>query len=453
MTMALPTPPRSAKRRASTVLPRMAKRARTTNSVVKMAKSLAKTNPYVRAGLTATNIATKFIRMARGKKRRVPQIKGRDYVYGGRIKKGSKKMTAMDRYSQLGFVESQSAGTVMQTTRAVGYLAQSTMPIRVAIRTVIKALVKKLLQGAGLRIKNDTEPILDGQYYNSTIEIRYKVKDGEPVLAKNFVIDPTSTLFSVTNDTTNGIAYWLIYTCAGTTDLPFQLLTMRYYAEFGTLTTARLIQSELDLSNVTVHLYAESLLKLQNRTVNSTGKTEADEVDNVPLDGKFFDYKSNGTLYRDYSQPATAAPSNVCTDPEYGLLPTTLGSDTGTRMYQDIPLPSQFVGIQKHGDWVIQPGNIKESKITSKASMLLSKFINVALARSNAVGSNKTMQQFWLGKSRMFAFEKKILAAAADSVSQITVAYDHELRLGAYVTERKSYHTAPGSRNYPGVVI
>lgn len=417
-----------------------------------VARAVASSTPSGRAALGVYRAAGVARRLFTPKKKRMSaprSIKGQSYTSGRRVRGGSKKGTKFDKISQNGFVSKTQVGAVMTTLRPVGYLAQSTMPRDTVVVTVLKSMVKKLLNEAGLRIKNENETLLDGQYYNSTLEFRYKIRDGNPVASKTFTIDSATTLATLCDRTTAGsIGEWLMNQFGEL--LPTQWLTLRYYVEFATFGTARMIQGELDLTAVTVHVQSQSLLKMQNRTINSTGNNEADDVDNVPLDGKWFEYNSNGTIYQDYNTPAADGKSQVMTQKDYGILPTTLASETGTSMYADIPLKSQFIGCKTNGNWSIQPATIRESLISSSLSMNFSKFIQTCC---RAQSYNVQFVQYWIGKTRLFAMEKKIFAASSDAVSQIAVAFDHELTIGAHITERKTNQTAPRVFNVPNVVV
>lgn len=418
-------------------------------SLVKSAAKFAVRNvPYAGLAMDAAALGAKLLQ--RPAKKRVPRAKGQSYRYGGKISRGRRKGTVFDRVAEKGFVKRIQCGNVMTSQRAVGYLAQSDAPVREVVEVFAKALAKKLLEGAGIRLKNDQETILNGQYYGSTVELRYKEKDGGVIQTKEWNITSTTTLEQLAGQNNPGIAYWLLYTVAGQSTLPTQMLTLRYYVEFGTLGTARLIQSEIDLTGVTVTLDCHSQLKMQNRTVNSASNNEADDVDNVPLDGKFYDFSSNGTQYKDYNEPTAAGGAIVTTHPNYGILPTTLPVETGSLMFKDVPLKSQFIGCKKNGNWKIQPASIKTSDIRSHMRMSLQKFISTALTKVTA-GTSTGFQQFWLGKTRIFAFEKMIMASIASEVNQITMAFDHEINIGCSLYVRYSRHTAPAVANFPAV--
>ncbi|AJD07559.1 capsid protein [Sewage-associated circular DNA virus-32] len=434
---ALPTPPRSAKKQRT--------RGGRGNGIAALVRSIATQTGPGAAAAAAYDTVRAVGNLIKGSKKSMPRAKGQSYRSGGRIKKPKgNKGSKFDTIANKGFVTNLQCGAVMTTTRPVGYLAQSTLPRDTTFTTMLKALCKRLLQHAGLRIKNEEEPILDGQYYNSTIELRYKLRDGTLVLSKDFIVTTASTLVTLAAD----MDTW--FAANNGELLPNQFLTLRYYVEFGTLATARMIQSEMDLTAVTVHLHGESVLKMQNRTINSTGNNDDSDVDNVPLDGKFYEFNSNGTVYRDYGQPAVDGKSAVVTARQFGILPTTLASDVGTKMYADIPLKSQFIGCKKNGNWSIEPATIKTSTIKSDVTMAFSKFVNLLCLRK---AYNVQFAQFWIGQTRLFAMEKKIFAAAADAVSQISVAFDHELRIGCYISEKKSTQTAPSVTNVPGVTV
>lgn len=365
----------------------------------------------------------------------------KDNSHLGRPFSQGKRITSLaDKFSNKGTVRKVEVGSVVvEPERQVCYLAHSTMPATQVLRQCIQSLLKRLLTEASIAIKNENDPLTPNQYYYNEIRLYYKVKDGDIVTEKKFILTAAETLAQVTS----AWITWLRDTLSGTSGLMNQMLSLRYYAQFGTTTDALLMLSELDLTTVRFEIYSKSFLKMQNRTINSTGNDSTEDVDNVPISGRFFEYATNGTIYRDFSTPASVASSaQVTTDNNYGLLPRpTTTSDTGTNIYKEIPDRTQFVGCKKSGTALLQPGQIRTSLLYDKMNVGLNKIIQVILCR--VPNTDNQPNQIWMGKTRLFAWEKVINAVAMTSTNQFNLAYELHLEIGAICTASKSTYTAP----------
>lgn len=361
------------------------------------------------------------------------------------IRSHKAKQGMMDKCAREGFVSVRETGDVVtDSTNQVVYVAHSTMPQRLVAFTVWKSIIKKLFMHAGITIKNDSALLVPNQYYDSTIRLTYKLKDG----GIENTLSVTVTAASSTLDSVATSFYTQFNTWAGTSSLPSEYLRLSYYVQFGTLADAPMLQSSIDLTGVRVAVHSKSILKVQNRTINSTGNDTSEDVDNVPLHGKFFEFRTNSTVYRDYSTPAAAGGQGVATHPTTGVLPALSPQTTGTKMYDKIPLVSQFVGCRKTGTSKLDPGEIRSSILVDKEYLTFHKLMFVLYGKSNSTTNG--IEQFWIGKTRMFGYEKYINAVAMSATNQFNLAYEHFLNVGVICYCRKNYHTAPGTSTVIG---
>jgi hypothetical protein len=235
-------------------------------------------------------------------------------------------------------------------------LAHSTMPPNTTALIMFKTLIKKLYNIAGIKIKSEDGLLMPDLYYNQEILMYYKQKDGSVVQSTTWTVTNVSTLATVGDairSTFDGFA------AAGT--VPGEFLTLRLFTQYGTIGTARQLLSEIDLTHVVFDITSHSYFKIQNRTINSENNDTSEDVDNVPIYGKYFDFNTNGTIFRDYSQPVASGSSAITTQRSYGVLSTTLPSDTETNMFKELPLSSQFIGCKGQGKAHLDPGEIKTS--------------------------------------------------------------------------------------------
>lgn len=408
-----------------------------------VASKAAKAVPGIGTAISAAAIAKEVYDMMKSQPPRRRQ--GQKYMSAGKIKanRSVKKLGSVEKHTELGIVTRNQLGDIAVATPEANvlYIAQSSMPIQTMSKIVLSALLKRLALIAGMHVKDCVSHLTDNQYYNGIVEYRYKLRDGTEIVTQNFTVTAGSTTLENLTDAVfnffNGLA--------GGSSLPVQSLTLRYYIEFGTTVSAKTLLADMDLTNVTVRVDAESIMRLQNRTVSINSNDQADDVDNVPLRCKFFQYDSNGTMYRDY---ATAqSKSNLTTDPIWGVLPTVQQSIAGTQMYKELPYKSQIVGCKSTGDFMFQPGTIRTSRVKNSLSVSFNKYIAIAFTKSSAntgalLGK---FERFYVGSTRLHAFDKEILAVATGSESEdkITVAWQHNLEIGCTVYHRRSNQTAP----------
>lgn len=401
-------------------------------------------------GISTAMAAYDMYKSLRGNTVKAKKIGGRDYRIGKRIKRNKvQKLTVFDKAANRGVVERQQYGNVKTASGnyKVLYLAHSTMPAQRVGVGMFAALIKKLLSEASLHIKDWSSPIVDDQYYNGIIELRYRVEDGAAITAQNFTLtSSSSTLLSLAN------AMATFFEGLTSNNLPSELLTLRYYVDFsGVVATSKVLHADIDLTSVSFLINSKSEMRVQNRTINSTGNDEADDVDNVPLDGKFFEYATNGTQYRDYTGATTS--SALTTDHVYGVLSTITPSTTSTRLFSDIPLRSQIVGCKNIGSYNLQPGSIRSSVMYDKVYISFSKLVHTLYTKTLGGGGVGQYHQVWLGKTRLLAFEKTIHPTTTGAVNQINVAYDHKVELGITCYSKKKLQTAPHIRNLVQVAV
>lgn len=341
----------------------------------------------------------------------------------------------MDAHAKYGVVSKFEYGSVKtDAVNQVAYLAQSTCPMDIIIANALAAMLKKLLAQDNITIKNWDDTFVSPQNYTSQIYLNYKVRDGAAIQTFTYSFNNLTTFKNMV-DAFSVHVQGLI----GNNSVD-QYLSIKLVDTFTGIPTGILVRAVMDLTGSKVEFDIKSTLKIQNRTVNSDGNNEADDVDNVPIYGKYFDYKTNGTVFQDYST-ATGA-SAIVTHPVYGVLSTAAPTTTGTKMYTEIPLQTQLAGCKKSGKSHLDPGEIKTSVLRDKFTISFAKLIKIYQGKvSSVAGPNYT--QYWLGKSRLFAWEKMINAVAMSATTQFNLAYEHQIDIGSTFYYTKQLITAP----------
>jgi len=357
--------------------------------------------------------------------------------------------TKLDKMAKNGVVISLENGHVHSDGRSATYLAHSTLPGLAVFRACVASLIKKIFVMAGYQIKNFEEALLASSDYQSILRLSYKKRDDTDLLVHDFTIVTgvsATTLQSLTRD-----VEIFFESKQATNTVPLVMLKFALYQDIGVLSTAKVLATELDLTNCRFDVYSKSRFKIQNRTVNSATSDEADNVDNVPIDGKYYEVNSNGTMFRDYStQVATGTvTAALTTSIIYGTLRMDpLPPSTGTNMYKEVPLSSQIVGCKKTGKAHLDPGDIKTSVMTDTLEISLNQLIQKVYYGSDIAFD--LFKQIWFGKTRIFCFEKMIDAVATTSDNAFKVAYEHDLDIGAICNVKKENHTAPRIESLKG---
>lgn len=363
--------------------------------------------------------------------------------YAGKFKNAVSVRSRFDKYLDKGVVLKTEYGGVFADLRNVTYIGHSTMPALTVLKVAWGALMKALFAKAQMYIKNWDTPVLDSpQSKNMRVRIYYKTLDSQAVAFEELlIVAQGSSLATIVDDIISKFGV------EGTKIHPQQqFLSIRLFNEIELVPT--FVQcAYTSLVEAYIEFYSESELKLQNRTVNTTANDQADDVDNVPIHGRSFDFRSNGTVFRDYNLPAGTDAAALTSDVNYGFYPFggILPSATGTTMYDDIPTPSQFAGVYGSMNNHLDPGQIKNSILRDSASITLNGLYSVICNtgdRSLTSGIQVT-KRTWIGKSRFFCWEKQVNTVAATSENSFKLAFEANVELGGICHMPNRMQTAP----------
>lgn len=353
----------------------------------------------------------------------------------GRFTTGKADNVVLNKFLNQGVIIHREIGDVVSdATKDVVYLAHSCCPKRTVIRAAYAAMVKYLCKKAGIKIKSWESPILIGSNIPARLEIQYKENDGRTVLTKAFTMPVTHNLLLVCQD------FWAWLDTLNATVFPQQWLRLTYYHDIGTIGSSRLLAYDIDLTTCGIEVYGTSHLKIQNRTINSTGNDQADDVDNVPIYGRSYDVRYNGTTFRDYNSPLTVGNPQLRTDSDYGVMnfADQTGLATDSTLYKEVAQPSQFVGVLSHGNAHLDPGEIKTSTINFHKTISFNRLITLYKTK----GLQSPGIEFYFGKTRIFGFEKMINAVALNETNQYKIAFESDLKVGAICHIKENHQTA-----------
>lgn len=190
------------------------------------------------------------------------------------------------------------------------------------------------------------------------------------------------------------------------------------------------------LQNASFVLFSKSTLKVQNRTIGTTGGDE-DSVDNVPLYGKAFYGKGSGTsgITVDNTYSGGAATGFWC-----DALTGTMAKVPTEKWYQEVPQASHFRQVIGTGKVHLDPGHIKTSVLDGKVTISLNKLYRL-LFRTEDVGSTSHAKAI-LGRFRFMMLEKMLNSVVGDANNSIKCAFEHNIRMGGYIKLRRDTETA-----------
>lgn len=170
----------------------------------------------------------------------------------------------------------------------------------------------------------------------------------------------------------------------------------------------------VDLNNCKLAFWCTSRLKLQNRSITTTGENESDDVDNVPVNCVVYEGYGSGTDGRyNYGQPNPVA---IATDTTTGLLTVS-----NPENMLDAPLPVMFPGAKRSGFFRIQPGSIKTHVLKYRKTISLE-----SLCRMILIPRGDTRFIIKLGKFGMVHFEKTMESNQSSPVA-MNIAFESQL--------------------------
>lgn len=178
----------------------------------------------------------------------------------------------------------------------------------------------------------------------------------------------------------------------------------------------------MSLRDFKVRIACKSHFKIQNRSRNALG-SEADEVDNVPLEGTVCDNKGSGVYLRDFNR--IARPFSVqCGN---GLTIVDGDSDT-TKSLQEPLRRGDIVKVKKFAKIKFEPGEIKTSILSGVEVFTIQRLKNAIILIKNF---DRAFTSF--GESRVIGLEKMV---ATNAVGEGAMSIFYELQQNYYVSNK-----------------
>jgi len=345
-------------------------------------------------------------RRAARKFRGAPDSKSAGFFADPSTKVKSKPVT--DAQAKGIIVNMESGGTA-STTRCQ-FIGHAPLPYILTTQVIAKAMAKSLCIMKKTFFTDETERWHDAE---TRVDLYYTEQPtaSESLYQSNFAFNAT------VQDVSNWLndRFFLIFgdnsqavlTRINVTELPSGSVVIR-----------------LPLSESKVTIWSKSTLKIQNRS--KIGNDEnADDVDNVPLYGKVYGGKGNGTKHIKYGET-----TDMFADSR-GIIKF---DGTNENHLQEPPNGPEFTDVKTVGKAHLDPGQIKTSVATGSYKGKLNKVLP-AIIPCQSPFTAVLNPKMTVGTFKLYAMEKMIeTTSVIESIIPLNIAYEHNLRIGAYFT-------------------
>lgn len=370
--------------------------------------------------------------------------------YSGRFRKFSRRFGKAGEgkleyhYGKRGYVIRRETHGSVSDPHCV-YLGASTYERDQLARAILGAMYRKLFAKAGIRVPaaneipalqdpvsgvfNDGPPFAGGykilgryRRNNNTVgEWIYTIPDNarfEDIVVSNPIYNDVRTMM---ND--SGSPDW------------YAVETIGLYMNIGGTFPDRLV-AELNMKEEYVEVATKVTLTVQNRTKaagTGTNNDETDRVDNQPLKGWNYFFRSAVPEHKSYGVPQLVGMSEID-----GIC--LVRSEQLVLQYREPPHPKFWTNCTKQSYVKIQPGDIKKQTIYYKYSGMFNDLVTQKLNARFGVQPGPialpSVARRAYGRCMMFALEELLNSGSSNP---ITVAYESERFTGALLKTRKTH--------------
>jgi hypothetical protein len=378
---------------------------------------------------------------------------------GGKFKKPRKLSKKVNPYQTKGFESTTEIHGTVSDPDCV-YLGASTVSTMKAIEVCAHALLRQLFEKCiGIPITNIKTP-LQG-YFNAAYP--FSNADGFRLQLTWMIINDVSgeRQFSYETNTTDSI-----YTIVGEqsaavsptwTDFMTKLrewagrsyiaqdknaeipLRLNIYRRDGNVTNFYVGSGGIDLRSVKVHYSSSCSMKLQNRSLSSTGSANTDTVDANPLQGYLYEFKGGCPMFKNLDQASGTLRLNRMFDAQAVIL-ARAGTMTGPgEVNKEPPNPRFWSNCIKSAKVKLDPGDVKKHYFSWSTTDSLVEYLKKIgqYNTANAIPQNVLSP----GKCILFALEDMI---NVNSANLIAVSYEVNRIDKCYITS-SPYKVAQGT--------
>lgn len=357
----------------------------------------------------------------------------------GFFKKGTKKPHPLEYYATKGIVCSAEVGAVLQSS--VSPFSQSVLVghANYALKSLYKIVAMALTKMVATKMKRQLPSFSD------VIE---PTGQGNLILKLTFRPSLNGASSTINYTIVAGTGTWLNVTNWFETQLqnagPSQVWTRLIMDDTIDATSIGSVRVfDCDMTKCRIQLYNKSSLKVQNRSINSTGNDDMDDVDNVPLYGKSYEGSGNYCIHKISADLVDVLTPNVKTthqtfggedywNPVFARLNTgtrgSLGIGGSSEPLIEPPTKAAFDRVKRVGKAHMDPGHIKTSVLTDRRGFLLQSFFRMV---DYLVADEQALKP---GSFKFFILEKMINSQLDTATNVIRVAYELDNKTGCIAT-------------------
>lgn len=326
-------------------------------------------------------------------------------IYSRKVRKFKKKRSL----NQHTFQFSMERGSSISPTVS-GILGHITCPRKQILRAMFGAILRKLFVRVGLKCVVPSRP-MDGISLAGVDTVTFFFEYGSASLdAYSFTLSAGAT-FTQALDSAVGDWVAKFNALSGGLSNSNVRFTKVQYSRPG---TAQIVTN--DLLESKIQLYSTSMLKIQNRSVGEVGDENADDVDNVPVQGKVYSGWGTGPDSRYQTDNLTLV--ELHGDVENGVIAVS-----NPENMSDAPLVTQFNGVKRSGFVKIMPGQINRHYLKYNTTMYLNNFLRLIMY---GLGDNNLAMK--IGKFGFIVVEKTLESNNTTPLA-MNLVYEHQLNL------------------------
>lgn len=359
-------------------------------------------------------------------------------ILGRKFTKG-KRFTS-SRYLRYGVAMQYERGLTLTSSDCV--YAGHAFGNAAVFQTACLSVVHKLFKKAGHRISSNQSPIQNAADYR--INLEYILYDGDVPLNTSYNVGSSDTYLSAGNGLRNIIEAVIIanVATAGTT-----FMCTRIYLQ-NQSNTNTFVEAVLSLQDVMLDFYCTSNMVLQNRTLADTSSGaadwEGDAVSNNPIVGKSYWGYGTGSALKVQNNVIDIADAMLVGTGYSGEISLDINqANISSQMigtYKRPPPGGALRGVRKTAYVSVNPGHMKSSHMTFKRKIAFNKLIALLYPTLRLGTATATPTFLPLGTFRIFAFQKKLKAAASEE--DVSIGFEIQATYRCLISQ-KHVITAP----------
>jgi len=314
------------------------------------------------------------------------------------VKRPSKMLKKFDTLGATGKYEFSAASTHPEA----GYIGHASMPRKLLLETVWKAILKRMWSKVGVLVEDLTTDLPYVQSIGDNLTLIIKQTAGA---ANQTLTYPIST----TGLNINAQAAYL-----ASQSITFRNQVMYIELQYIPASGSKLKFQRMNLKNAKLTLKSEAHLTIQNQTKQEVGGSSSTDVVNIlPLRGRM--YKGYGTG----TQLNTDALNDFWADENKGIIaPINIAN-----AYTETPEGYQFLNVKYEGPIKFEPGEVKQSHLYDTMTIGLNNLLRKLQDNPSGPGIYK------VGKFAFVYFEKMIDSVTSDNT--ISMSFEHQINMRA----------------------